>query len=74
MDCSLPGSFVHGISQARILESVAITLSRGSSRPRDRTWLSSISGRLVTSERSGITLLVIVLLYWNVGLSDVNHT
>ena len=48
MDCSLPGSFVHGISQARILESVAIPLSRGSSRPRDRTWLSSIAGRLVT--------------------------
>ena len=31
MDCSLPGSFVHGISQARILEWVAISFSRGSS-------------------------------------------
>ena len=30
-DCSLPGSSVHGISQARILEGVAISLSRGSS-------------------------------------------
>ena len=35
MDCSLPGSSVHGISQARILEWVAISSSRGSSQPRD---------------------------------------
>ena len=40
MDCSLPGSSVHGILQARILEWVAISFSRGSSRPRDRTWVS----------------------------------
>ena len=37
MDCSLPGSSVHGISQARILEWVAISSSRGSSWPRDQT-------------------------------------
>ena len=35
MDCSPPGSSVHGILQARMLEWVAIPLSRGSSRPRD---------------------------------------
>ena len=35
MDCSLPGSPVHGILQARILKSVAISSPRGSSRPRD---------------------------------------
>ena len=35
MDCSLPGSSVHGILQARILEWVAISLSRRSSQPRD---------------------------------------
>ena len=35
MGCSLPGSTVHGISQARILEWVAISFSRGSSPPRD---------------------------------------
>ena len=35
MDCSLPGSSVHGILQARILEWVAISFSRGSSRPRN---------------------------------------
>ena len=37
IDCSPPGSSVHGILQARILEWVAIPYSRGSSRPRDRT-------------------------------------
>ena len=42
MDCSLPGS-VHGISQARILEWVAISSSRGSSRPRDQTCVSWVS-------------------------------
>ena len=35
MDCSLPGSSLHGTSQARILEWVAMASSRGSSRPRD---------------------------------------
>ena len=45
MDCSLPGFSVHGIFQARILEWGAITFSRGSSRPRDRTWVSSIGDR-----------------------------
>ena len=35
MDCSLPGSSVHGILQARILEWVAISFSRGSSQPRE---------------------------------------
>ena len=38
-DCSLPGSSVHGILQARILEWVAIPFSRGSSQPRDQTWV-----------------------------------
>ena len=48
MDCSLPCYFVHGTLQARILEWVAISFSRGSSRPRDLTWVSSIAGRLFT--------------------------
>ena len=42
MDCSLPGSSVHGISQARILEWVAISFSRGTSQARDRTYISCI--------------------------------
>ena len=45
VDCSLPGSSVHGIFQARILEWVAISFSRGSSRPRNRTRVSCIAGR-----------------------------
>ena len=43
MDCSPPGSFVHGIIQARIMESVAISFSRGSSGPRDKTQVSCIA-------------------------------
>ena len=42
MDCSLPGSSVHGIFQARILEWVAISFSSGSSWPRDQTWVSCV--------------------------------
>ena len=53
MDCSPPGSSIHGISQARILEWVAISSSRGPSRPRDRTCISCVSciaGRFFTTE------------------------
>ena len=45
MDSSLSGSSLHGILQARVLEWVAISFSRGSSRPRDRTRVSCIPGR-----------------------------
>ena len=48
MDCSLPGSSVHGIFQARVLEWVAIAFSRGSSWPRDQTQVSCIAGRYFT--------------------------
>ena len=43
MDCSPPGSSVHGILQARILEWVAISFFRGSSQPRDQTCISYVS-------------------------------
>ena len=42
---SLPGSSLHGILQARVLEWVAISFSRGSSRPRDQTQVSRIPGK-----------------------------
>ena len=42
-DCSPPGSSVHGISQARTLEWVIISYSRGSSQPRDQTGVSFVS-------------------------------
>ena len=47
-DCSLPGFSVHEISQARILDWVAISFSRGSSPPRDQTQVSCIAGRFFT--------------------------
>ena len=48
MDCSLPGSSVHGIFQAIVQEWIAISLSRGSSWPRDRTQVSRIVDRRLT--------------------------
>ena len=48
MDCSPPGSSVHGIIQASILEWAAIPFSRGSSQPRDQTWVSHTAGRFFT--------------------------
>ena len=48
VDCSLPGSSVHGILQVRILEWVAISFSRGASQLRDWTWVSCIAGRRFT--------------------------
>ena len=47
LDCSPPGSSVHGISQARILEWVAISFSRGSSWPRDWTHVSWIGRQIL---------------------------
>ena len=52
MDCSPPGSSVHGVSQARILEWVAISFSRKSSGPRDQTRVSCIGGGSFTTEPS----------------------
>ena len=48
MDCSLPRSSVRGIFQSRVLEWVAISFSRGSSQPRDRTQVSRTAGRCFT--------------------------
>ena len=53
MDCSPPGSSVHGILQARILECVAMPFSRGSSLTRGQTHVSCFAGRFFTNEPSG---------------------
>ena len=56
MDCSPPGSSVHGIFQAKVLEWVATASSRGCSQPRDWTWVSSVpytAGRFLTAEPLG---------------------
>ena len=52
-NCSLPGSSVRGIFQARVLEWVAISFSRGSSQPRDQTQVSLIVGRCFTVWATG---------------------
>ena len=48
MDCSLPGSSIHGIFQARIQEPGAMPFSRGSFRPRDQTQVFCLAGRFFT--------------------------
>ena len=53
MDCSPPGSSVHGIFQARILEWVVISSSRGSFQPRGWTHISCLAGRFFTTEPPG---------------------
>ena len=60
MDCSPPGSSVHGIFQARVLEWVAISSSRGSSRPRDWTHVSCTVGGSFTAKPPVFSLLE----YW----------
>ena len=63
MDYSPPGSSVHGILQARILEWVSISFSRKSSQARDRTWVSSIAGAFFTAwaTRKALCLLRVKL-------------
>jgi len=66
VDCSLPGSFVHGISQARILEWVAISFSRGSSWSRDPTHVSCTAGRFFTdwATRKALYVCIIIVFIW----------
>ena len=67
MDCSPPGSSVHGILQARTLEWVAVPSSRASSQPRDQTHVScvscigpvtSVSRRQTSSTQTDLILIV----------------
>ena len=63
LDCSLPGFSFHAVFQARVPEWIAISFSRGASRPRDQTQVSHIAGRQFTlwkgnHQRSLITTLV----------------
>ena len=61
MDCCWPGSSVRGISQARILEWVALSFSRGSSWPRDWTCI----GRRILYHSASREALVVLLLWQN---------
>ena len=56
MDCSLPGSSVHGIFQAIVLGWIAISFSKGSSQPRNRTQVSRIVDRRFTVWATGIEI------------------
>ena len=65
MDCSLPGSAVHGILQARILECIAIPFSRGFSQPRDWTWVSFTTGSLYhLSYQEAIVCFIYLYIYF----------
>ena len=70
VDCSPPGSSVQGISQARILEWVAISFSRGSSWPGDRIHVSCMAGEFFTIEplRKPIIWFFSVCFFWSVQL------
>ena len=67
MDDNLPGSSVHGILQVGILKWVTIPFSRASSQPRDRTWISCVTGKFFLSEPLGKPLYD---LKWN----NYHHT
>ena len=67
-DCNLSGSSIHGIFQARILEWVAISFSRGSSQPRDRIWVSCTAGRLYRLNHQGSLVWGWDLRYLGIGL------
>ena len=74
MDCSSPGSSVHGIFQTRILECLAMPSSRGSSQPRDWTHVSCITGGFFTRWATGDTLLKnTVILYTIPQLGQSSH-
>ena len=64
MDYSPPGSFVHGILQARILEWLAISFSKGSSQPRDWTCVSHISCRCFTIWATGMQRYMGLGILW----------
>ena len=68
MDCSLPGSSIHGIFQAKVLEWVAIAFSRGSSQPRTRTHISCIGRQILyrlSCEGSTLEFFFFILNYMN---------
>ena len=65
LDCSIPGSSVHGILQTRILEWVAMPSSRGSSQPRDGTCVSlspALAGGFFT-----------ISVNWEAHFTNYNH-
>ena len=70
LDCSPPGSSGHGISQARILELVAISYSRGSSQPRDQTCI----GRQILYHCITWEALILGVYKLRTGIYTVNES
>ena len=70
----LPGSSAHGISQARILEWVAISFFRGSSWPRNQTHVSCIAGGFFTAEPPGKPLIYIFMSHSSVQSVQFSHS
>ena len=72
MDCSLPASSLHGILQARVLEWIAISFSRGSTWPRDWTRVSHIPGRHFNlwATREALNYLLENPLHWDVSMYE----
>ena len=80
-----PVSSVHGISQARILEWVAISFSRGSAQPRNWTYIPALAGGLFTTEATredqvymcvcvGICVCVYIHIYTRTDIYTQTHT
>ena len=65
MDYNLPGSSVHGVLQARILEWIAISFSRVSSWSRNRTQVSYIAGRFFTRWATRETHVIFLMAVFN---------
>ena len=72
MDCSPPGSSVHGILQARILKWVAMPFSRGSSWPRNRTRVSCIAGSFLTDWAMRESFTHIYPLYFQIHIPNLS--
>ena len=77
---SPPGSSDHGVLQARMLEWGAIPFSRGSSRPRDQSWVSRIAGRFFTARATREVLMWWIKLLdpecvasWISGIKPLDH-
>ena len=68
MGCSPPGSSLHEIFQARILEWIAISFSRGSSQPRDWTRVSCTAGRFFTDWATGKLLCNYKILFLSIPI------
>ena len=74
MDYSPPGSSVHGVLKARILEWVAISFSRGSTRPRDQTQVSCTAGRFFTRSEPPREYLCCQITLWTISVLVTGNT